>query len=254
VSGEVPTVWIAAPSDPLYTVTVGSGPVQFRVPSGAMAGSGADYPMILLDPNETTFGRFVELRLWQATIDHAGRRLRANGAGLFHYNNDGAILNPDGSRSVSVPFRGFGTGSRLSYLAGVIRAQDVRLGEISHAIRFAYGACDSTNTFRAPATRTDQPNGCSGSSLGPAASRMEMGMRLQLDPSVDCAARTVPGRAAGDPETRFLRMFCRALQRYGMIMLDGTADGVFIYMEDNRSANWEPLIGATRYGNYGYLV
>ena len=35
---------------------------------------------------------------------------------------------------------------------------------------------------------------------------MDMGMRLQLDPTLDCGTRTVPGKADSSTETRFLRI------------------------------------------------
>ena len=84
---------------------------------------------------------------------------------------------------------------------------------------------------------------------------MDMGMRLQLDPEVDCGARTVPGKSDGSRETRFLRILCRAMQEYGMIMMDGTSnDGILIEMEDDQTADWASVIGEAREGNYGYIV
>jgi hypothetical protein len=259
--GETPTVYTVSSSDALYTVT-GPAPLagrQFRVPSGAMPGRGADYPIEILDPDHGTLGPFVELRLWQASIDHGAMTIEGSGGGLFHYNNDGANLDPGGTPSVATAFEGYGTGSGLSYLAGLIRPEEVAAGEICHAIRFSYSTCDFTDTYRAPATRTDQPMASNCAALGPVASRMEMGMRLQLDPAVDCDARTVPARNAGQDvsgATRFLRMFCRALQRYGMIVLDGTADeGVLFYAEDDLTADWESELGPPDlHTEYSYIL
>lgn len=258
--GETPPVYEVGPGDPFYDVRVDGRLERFRVPVGATVGGGADHPLILLDPNHPEHGRNVELRLWQASINHGARTLSSRGQGLFHYNNDGARLNPDASISQSRPFRGGGTGSGLSYLAGLIRPEEVRAGEIRHALRFAYACNDSSDRFRAPATRTDQPHaGCNGDpSATPAARKMDMGMRLQLDPAVDCEARTVPmqpGSVAGSPaETRFLRIVCRALQTYGMIMMDGTsADGLGIYLEGEPTARWSEEIGSQRFGSYGWI-
>jgi hypothetical protein len=259
--GETPTVYTVSASDALYTVT-GPTPIagrQFRVPSSAMPGRGADYPIEILDPEHGTLGPYVELRLWQASIDHAAMTIEGSGGGLFHYNNDGANLDPGGAPSVATAFEGYGTGSGLSYLAGLIRPEEVAAGEICHAVRFSYSTCDFTDTHRAPATRTDQPMASRCAALGPVASRMEMGMRLQLDPTVDCDARTVPARNAGQDvseATRFLRMFCRALQRYGMIVLDGTSDeGVLFYAEDDLTADWESELGPPDpYTEYSYIL
>ena len=80
-------------------------------------------------------------------------------------------------------------------------------------------------------------------------------MRLQLDPAVDCQARTVPGKADSSPETRYLRMVCTALQRYGMIAVDGTGDrGLLLMMEHSQTAPWTSLVGTPVFGSYGYLV
>ena len=249
-SSDVPPVYIAKPTDPFYTVNVGGQSTRFRVPAGAVPGGGSDTPMVILDPSHPDFGADTELRLWQASI--SGSTLSASGAGLFHYNSDGAILNPTGTRSIGTPFRGQGTGSGLSIMAGLIRPEEVRRGQIDHALRFAYSASDFTNRFRAPATKTDQPN---GTSTRNAATAMDMGMRLQLDPAVNCAARTVPGKADSSPETRYLRMLCTTLQRYGMIAVDGTGDrGLMLMMEHDKTAPWTSVVGAPLYGSYGYLI
>lgn len=246
--GEVPPVYVAKPTDPLYSVNVGGRNTRFRVPAAAQAGGGADSPLVILDPAHPDFGRDTELRLWQANI--GSNSLSASGAGLFHYNNDGAALNPDGSQSVSVPFAGGGTGSGLSILAGLIRPAQVQSGSIRHALRFAYSAADFTSKFRAPATRTDQPK---GTSTRNPATAMDMGMRLQLDPAVNCETRTVPGRPG--LETAFLRQVCHALQDYGMIAVDGSSDRVILLMmENSATANWDAVVGPTFNGSYGYIV
>ena len=246
--GEVPPVYVAQPTDPLYSVTVGGKRTRFRVPAQAQAGGGADSPLVILDPQHPDFGRDTELRLWQANI--GSNSLSASGAGLFHYNNDGAVLNPDGSQSVSVPFAGGGTGAGLSILAGLIRPAQVQSGAIRHALRFAYSAADFTNKYRSPAIRTDQPKGTSTRNPSTA---MDMGMRLQLDPSVNCDTRTVPGRPG--LETAFLRQVCHALQDYGMIAVDGSSDRVILLMmENSATANWQSVVGPTFNGSYGYIV
>jgi hypothetical protein len=80
-------------------------------------------------------------------------------------------------------------------------------------------------------------------------------MRLQLDAAVDCNARTVPGKAEASKETRFLRIICRALQEYGMIMVDGTTpQGLLLMMEGNATAGWQAIAGDRHYGSYGYII
>ncbi len=250
--GEVPPVYTASSDSPFYSVEVGGERIRFRVPPDAKAGSGADHPLVILDPTHPDFGRDTELRLFGAEVDHDARELRARGAGLFHYNNDGARLNPDGSRSLAVPFRGSGTGSGLSILAGLIRPEEVRAGRIDHALRFTYSSPDFTDGVRPPAVKTDQPN---GTTTRDPASAIDMGTRLQLDPGVDCESRTVPGAPAKGRETQLLRMICRALQRYGMIAVDGTSkDGLILMMENSETADWPDIVGPERYESYSWIV
>jgi hypothetical protein len=249
-AGEVPPVYVAKPTDPFYSVSVGGTQTRFRVPEGVQAGGGADSPLVILDPYHPDFGPQTELRLWQASVGSGS--LSASGAGLFHYNNDGAPLNPDKSPSHSIAFEGGGTGSGLSILAGLIRPEEVRMGRINHALRFAYSAADFSNRYRAPAIRTDQPK---NTSTRNAATAIDMGMRLQLDPAVDCAARTVPGRANTSPETRFLRIVCKALQEYGMMPMDGTGDRTLLFqMEGDATADWSSVIGSEHNDGWGYIV
>ena len=50
-------------------------------------------------------------------------------------------------------------------------------------------------------------------------------------------------------------MVCVALQDYGMIVIDGTADrGLLFQMEDDRTAHWRGLVGEMRFGSYGWIV
>jgi hypothetical protein len=247
---DVPTVYRVTAADPWFTTTVGGRSVRFRVPEAAITGGGSDHPMVLQDPAHPDHGAYTELRLWQASVDRTTARLTASGAGLFHYNNDGSLFG--GVRSVGQPFLGWGTGWGLSITAGLIRPEEIEAGEIRHAIRFAYSARDFTTGFRAPAIKSDQPK---NTTTRDPATAMVMGMRLQLDPEVDCSARTVPGVPATSRETRTLRIICRALQRYGMIAVDGTNDrNLVLMMEHAATAGWSDLVGPERNASYSHLI
>ena len=67
-AGEVPPVYVARTTDPFLSVRVGGQATRFRVPAGAVAGGGADRPLVILDPDHPDFGRHTELRLWQASV------------------------------------------------------------------------------------------------------------------------------------------------------------------------------------------
>jgi len=234
---EVPPIYRARNSDPLYNVSVGGSRVKFRVPRNAQVGDGSDHPVVILNEKHPTFGKNVELRLWQGSISHSSRTISASGTGLFRYGQE--------RRASGFSFRGQGTGSGLSIMAGLIRPEEVRRGKIEHAIRFAYSRTDFGNGFRAPANKSDQ--GGSGA--------MKMGMRLQLDRSVNCKRRVVPGRSSSSKTTRFLRMTCKALQDYGMIVMDGSSPGFMVLeMEHDETANWSRMIGSSHNGSYGFVL
>jgi len=244
---EVPPVYIGNSSSPKYKAMIAGKSYSVPVPStDVKAGAGSDYPLILL--NTTTQEEF---RFWQATVDHGSKTISSNGAGIFYYNNDGSLKG--GLKSLSVPFVGVGTGSGLSYYAGLVTNEDYDSGIIRHAIRFANSCSNSSSGFRPPATRTDQPH-ASCSSINPgSSSSIQMGSVLQLDKSINCDQRTVPTKSATSKETKLLRMVCKAMQDYGIIMLDGTAPGggANFYLEDSKTAGWG--LDDKGKGNYGWI-
>jgi hypothetical protein len=253
-SGEAPAIWEGRPTDPTWTVTVGGySNSEWRLRDGAQDGGGSDHPLIIRMASHPTHGDFIEMRLWQAVWDRTNRRLSATNYGLFRYNNDGAKLD-GGRRSVgrSIENSGArGAGNGLTYSAGLITRQEVIDGAINHVLRFAFGpggktaGGNITSSYVAPAIKSDQ--------VGTGTGAVPMGVRFRLKASVDANARTAPGKADSSPETRFVRMVCRALQLYGFMPADG--GGVMgLYMEANASAGWSGIIGATYSGSYGYLL
>ncbi len=234
----VPGIYVADPSDPVYDVVADGHHLRWRIPAEATPGGpvSGDAPLDVQDPSSLDFGPRVELRLWKARIDRAARRVTASGFGVFRLGRD----------SDGAPLVGYGTGSGLPW-AGLIRAWEVRSGEIEHALRFAGPI---SGGFRAPAVKSDQ----SGNEP------LDMGMRLQLDPRVDCDRRTVPGRSPSGPETRYLRMICRALQRYGAIAVDGSGgpDLYSFMMELDRryggTGDWSSAAGSPPAGYWGNLI
>ncbi len=237
-------IYAAATSDAPYTITVdppwgGHFSLRFRIPAGATTSGTWDSPLIVYDPNaqsvSSAYPAVASLRLWLATIDHATRTVSAQGFGIFDA----------GHASEGAPVQGWGTGDGLSLDAALVRRWELDAGEIRHALRMAAPPPSFSSAFRAPATKSDQ-----GGS-GPLA----MGMRLQLDPAVDCATRTVPGRLDTSPETRYLRMICRALQRYGAIVSDGSggAHEWQVQTEDESTAHWSSVLNPP-YGLLGNII
>lgn len=183
------------------------GTVSLPVPEWAQAAAGSDAQVILLDA---------------ATGDEWGVwRLRREGDGWaaengYHYNTrwDGvppadASGRPFGSRGAGVP-----------YLAGLIRPCEIARGRIDHALAFAYDYPTGQHVF--PATKSD------GKSSFP---DLPEGSRLQLDPSLS-RARIEAWGCTGP-----CLVIARALQRYGMYVIDASGRPKLM-LEYEETARW----------------
>lgn len=272
--GESPPIFIGKATDPLWTISGGCGgrSVQVHAPTNIKAGTGADYPLIILDQansSYTTSGtQPMEFRMWQATINSGSRTISANGLGIGSYRNDGAILSNVIKNGSNGPFvsRALGqaeacgqnTGSGESYTVGMIRPIDVQRGRIDHAMRVAAGYLRGPANGNAgnkywhwPALRTE--GGSNSGYLADTNSRVPMGARIFLDKSVDVnAVGNAAAARLSDPKNKeFAKIFVKALQEYGMIPLDGTGGGSNVYFEGDATANWSGLMGAKNsYGSY----
>jgi hypothetical protein len=118
----------------------------------------------------------------------------------------------------------------VPYLAGLIRPWEVEAGRIEHALAFGY-TLSRLDRCVWPASKTD------GDDDRPDA--IPQGARLRLDPAVDVNA--IAGLDAAG------RVIARALQEYGMILIDNSGSNK-IYVEDNLTADWGTRIVATTVG------
>jgi hypothetical protein len=238
-------VWVAGGGDPVWTVTSATGQrtIRFPMPAQARPAPGSDAPLLVYAPSGSAFGPFTELRAWRAGVDPTRHVIHTTEYGLFHY----------GRNSGGGPFYGNGTGYGLSW-GGLIRAWEVRTGSIDHALRAS--APINTRYFRAPAIRSD----CIRSADNPCSGLVAEGLRLQLSPAVDCATRTVPFADPDGRDTRFLREVCRALQVYGMIIVDGSGDpnlyGLFMEQgsDTGGTANWDAILNRPPGGLWGNII
>lgn len=257
-SGEAPPIYLTDDTMPLYTIAVGSYEQQWRFPSTGQNGGGSDYPLCIWMEDHPVHGEFVEIRMWQASINHTTKRITATNYGLFRWNNDGRRL--DGSRrSVGRSTDnngGRGAGNGLTYTAGIIRPQEVIDGEIRHALRMAFGPGGQTTSGNIGPASTHPPVNMAIKSdqAGTGTGVVPMGTKFRLKSTVDPDTRTVPGKANTSPETRFLRIMCRALQRYGLFAADGSGGVHGFYMENSRTAAWGSIIGESRNGHYGWIL
>jgi hypothetical protein len=115
-------------------------------------------------------------------------------------------------------------GSGFANLAGLIWPQELRVGEIRHALMFSYPYTSAAGAVE-PATETDGQSTRSDA--------LPEGARLQLDPSLDLDSL---------PLQPYERVIARALQRYGMYLGD-TGGGINLYAVQPQSYPSDPYVG-----------
>ena len=157
------------------------------IPDWARPSAGSDGSMIIVDVATGT-----EWDLWQVERREDGSWSVANGS-VYNVRWDG-MPEEYGSRGAGLP-----------YLAGLVRHWEVAAGEIHHAIAFAYPNV-AKDVCVWPASKTDGQS--------EADNALPEGARLQLDP----ALTEQELRVMGLDQTGLI--IARALQRYGMIVVD----------------------------------
>lgn len=166
------------------------------VPDGAQPNSGSDGVLVTVDE-----AAGISYEFWRAA--------QRDGSWSTSF---GAVNSIRGSG-----WGGVSTGSGASRLAGVIRVDEIRSGEIRHAL--ALQTNNACPTFRPPALKSD------GRSTR--ADCLPEGARLQLDPSLDLATLGLtPGELA----------VATAMQRYGGYVMDVAATGLSVSFERDRDA------------------
>ncbi len=115
-------------------------------------------------------------------------------------------------------------GSGFANLAGLIWPEELRLGDIRHALMFSYPYTSALGAV-APATESDGQSTRSDA--------LPEGARLQLDPSLDLDSLPL------QPNERTI---ARALQRYGMYLGD-TGNGINLYAVHPQSYPSNPYVG-----------
>ncbi|MGQ9406679.1 hypothetical protein [Mycolicibacterium gilvum] len=182
------------------------GPCPFTghsvpIPDDAKPSAGSDGAMVVIDPDAQLLFEF-----W-----------RAREKGGQWTTSFGAVNRLDGS-GWGTHSSGFSTASGASRLAGVIRVDEMRHGEIPHALALQSDSV-CANVFRAPAIKTD------GTYRG--ADCVPAGARLRLDPDVDIDALNL-----GPAE----RVIARALQTYGAFVVDSGGAALSVAFERDTDA------------------
>jgi hypothetical protein len=189
--------------------------VRVPIPARAMAAAGSDAQVVVVNPRTGD-----EWGAWQLRRDGDGFRAE-NG---YHYNTRWSGVPPrtgDG--------RAFGSrGAGVPYLAGLVRPCEIARGRIDHALAFAYDSPSPAHVY--PATKSD------GIGSGPSA--LPEGTRLQLNPSLSA------GRIRSWGCRRACFAVARALQRYGMFVIDASGRPKVMF-EYSGTARWRGRVHAS---------
>lgn len=159
------------------------------IPSNATPSDGTDGEMTIYQPSSNTIWEF-----WQ-TRKVSGQWQACWGGKMTNVKSSNGIWQP-----------GFGTtATGLPFIGGQITAEELKRGEIRHAIGIALVDLERSGVFSWPANRSDgyNPNG--------AANRIPEGTRFRLDPSINVDSLNIHPVA---------KTIAKAAQKYGFVVWD----------------------------------
>jgi hypothetical protein len=160
------------------------------IPSHAVEAGGTDKEMTIYQPSSDTLWE-----LWVAKKDASNRWVACWGGKLTNASrSDGAFPKPYGTTASGLPFMG-----------GQITAEELKRGEIKHAIGIALVDIEHFTIYSYPANRSD------GWNPNKVPNRIAEGQRFRLDPKLNIDSLKIP-RAA--------KIIAKAGQKYGFIVWD----------------------------------
>ena len=159
------------------------------IPDYAAQADGTDAEMVIYQPSTDSLWEF-----WQARkVD--GQWQACWGGGMKNVSkNPGIWANHRGTTATSLPFMG-----------GQITPDELRKGEINHAIGISLVDLEKHSIVSWPATRSD------GYNPKDEPNRIPEGLRFRLDHSVDVEKLNLP---------RAGKIIARAAQKYGFVVWD----------------------------------
>jgi hypothetical protein len=218
VPANQPTVYVreenANPSQTLQTAFD-----AVPLPSAALPSSGSDAELTVWQPSSDRLWEF-----WGMKHEADGWNARWGGA-MEHVSQSQGYFSP--SSWPGAQYNWGATATSLPLVGGLITLQDLRRGEIDHALALALPVTRA-GTWSWPAQRSD------GIASSPTA--IAQGTRFRLDPSVDVTSLRLPP---------LVQMMALAAQRYGIVVRD-TSGVVDFYGEDPTptGANpWKTMFG-----------
>lgn len=159
------------------------------IPTGAAPSAGTDQEMCIYDP--------VTHAIWEFWVcqKNGSQWVACWGGGMQKANtNQGIWPNPYGTTATGLPF-----------LGGQVTAEELKRGEIRHAIGIALVDLANWNVVSWPATRSD------GSNPNNAANRIAEGQRFRLDPTINVDLLNM--HPVG-------KIIAKAAQKYGFVVWD----------------------------------
>jgi hypothetical protein len=168
------------------------------LPSNALPSKCTDASLVLWQPSTDRYWEF-----WKLSKAADGWHAQWGGASAHISTSPGYFGTSDWAGAQSY----WGTSATsLTLASGLIKLDDLRRGEIDHALVLALPTTRK-GQWSWPAQRTD------GSGGDTAADSIPAGARFRLDPSLDISKLSLP------PLTRLI---AQAAQRYGLIVTDRT--------------------------------
>jgi hypothetical protein len=223
--------WIDTYNDgvPIITVPASQPMVSVALRRGdgtTNPGISAAWRAVPLPPRAQPSMGEHDLAVWQPSTDRMWEFFELTGnAGLWQARWGGAMQHVSTDAGVYGPHAWPGgqtfwgvTASSLPLVGGAMTIQQLRAGDINHALALAIPHTRA-GVFAAPAERTD------GSSASPDA--IPEGARLRLDPKLDVAALHLP------PLTRAI---AEAAQRYGILVRDTGGEVTFFGQDPSASS------------------
>jgi len=204
------------------------------LPDGARPATGTDGQMIVWQPSTDTMWEF-----WRPYQDAEGAwhttwggRMQnvSDNPGHFQSTPDPAGAELPSAKRAKLGLnleehRWGGPATSIPNLPGIMTVDQLRSGEIGHALVFATWAA-KPDEWVYPAQRTD--GRCRGSA-GQYCTAIPEGARFRLDPDFDTETISHP----------LVRMMAEAVQDYGMVLNNQTGGGANFYAEGWRQHGWE---------------
>jgi hypothetical protein len=189
------------------------------LPADARAAAGTDMNVAVWQPSSDTLWEF-----WKMHRQADGWHARWGGRMTDVSSSSGFYADRRDSAGDFVERSSWGTtAAKASLVAGVMRIDELRRGDIPHALHLALPVA-RRGVWSLPARQTD------GRSNDPGA--IPLGARFRLDPRLDIEALHLP---------RVVATIARAAQRYGMIVVN-TSGGVALRAEDPRGPDPYPAL------------